>query len=347
MAQYHHSRRSNHRRSKNSYEYNRKYGKNKKRPVALIVIGVILLVLIAAGVLFLNYLKGGMKRVKINKDNLGIVEVAPEEIANKKHNITNIAVFGVDTRDSSAAFGDQGRSDSIMIVSVDTTDDSIKIISVLRDTKVPIEGYEPQKINAAYKYGMAPLAIKTLNQNFRLNIQDYVTVDFGMMQQVIDSLGGVDINLTAEEADLVNSYANAVMGYGGYDAVEGANTLNGAQAVSFSRIRSIDSDYERAGRQRMILKSLFAKLRTKPVTQYPALIRSFMDCVETSLAYGDILSLATGVNVARAQLSTYSMPADDSKDLWGGIDETGSWVWTYDLDDAANRIHRIIYGGLE
>ena len=311
------------------------------------IIGGLLIALVILALLGINYLKGGLKTVKINKDSLGIVEIPAEEIAVQKHDVTNIAVFGIDTRDESAAVADQGRSDSILILSVDKTDNSIKIISVLRDSKVPIEGYEPQKINAAYMYGRAPLAIKTLNQNFKLNIEDYVSVDFGMMEQVIDILEGVDITLNQAEADLVNRYAADVMGYYGYDAVAGNNTLNGAQAVSFSRIRSIDGDYERAGRQRAVLKALFAKLRTKPVTQYPTLIRNFMDCVETSMTYGEILSLATGVNLLNATVKSYSMPDGGEEGLWSGIDETGSWVWIYDLDAAADRIHSIIYGGIE
>ena len=334
-------------RSKNSYEYNRKYGKKKKWPKVLIIVGSIILLLAILGFFGIRYIKGGLKTVKINKDNLGIVEIPPEE-KSVKHDITNIAVFGVDSRDSSASFGDQGRSDSIIILSIDKTDNSLKLISVLRDSKVPIEGYEPQKINAAYKYGLAPLAIKTLNQNFKLDIQDYVSVDFGMMANVIDMLGGVDISLTAEEADRVNSYSDQVMGYAGYDAVAGMNTLNGAQAVSFSRIRELDSDVERSGRQRAVLKSLFSKLRTKKVSEYPSLIRNFMDCVETSLSFGDILSLATGVNIVNAKVSTFTMPDYNyEENLFGGIDETGSWVWIYDLDQAADRIHNIIYGGTE
>ncbi|MBO4834706.1 MAG: LCP family protein [Lachnospiraceae bacterium] len=334
MAQHGHGRHSKSR----SY-------KNKKKPVALIIIICVLAVLIIGAFLGLTYLKGDLRRVKINKNNLGIVET--EDMTVEKHKIVNIAVFGVDTRDESAAFDDQNRSDSIIILSVDRTDNSIKIISVLRDSKVPIEGYEPQKINAAYKYGRAPLAIKTLNQNFKLNIKDYVSVDFGMMEQVIDLLGGVDVTLTQEEADLVNAYADGIMGYKGYDAVEGNNTLNGAQAVSFSRIRSIDSDYQRAGRQRVVLKALFAKLRTKSATQYPQLIRDFMGCVETSLSYSEILSLATGVNLINATVTTYSVPDGNEPELWSGIDDTGSWVWIYDLDQAADRIHMIIYGGGE
>ena len=323
-----------------------KHKKEKKKvPAALIIIGGLLILLAIVAFWGLYYLRGGLKRVKINKDNLGIVET--DDMIAQKHDIVNIAVFGVDSRNESAAIGDQGRSDSIMILSVDKTDNSIKIISILRDSKVPIEGYEPQKINAAYRYGRAPLAIKTLNQNFKLNIADYVSVDFGMMEQVIDLLGGVDIKLNQAEADLVNQYSDKIMGYKGYDAVAGTNTLNGAQAVSFSRIREIDSDYERSGRQRAVLKALFAKLRTKPVTQYPKLIRDFMSCVETSFRYNEILSLATGVNLISAKITTYSMPDGGETGLWSGIDETGSWVWIYDLDAAAERIHTIIYGGSE
>ncbi len=341
MSQHRHGK-----RSKNSYEYNRKYGKKKKWPTVLIVIGCLFLLLAIGAFVFIHYLKGGLKTVKINKNNIGIVEITEEE--SKKHDIVNLAVFGVDSRDVSASYGDQNRSDSIIILSIDKTDNSIKVISVLRDSKVPIEGYEPQKINAAYKYGRAPLAIKTLNQNFKLNIEDYVSVDFGMMEKLINDLGGVEITLSADEAALVNQYSAEIMGYMGYDAVEGNNTLNGAQAVSFSRIREIDSDYYRAGRQQAILKALFQKLRTKPVSQYPSLIRKFMDSVETSLSFGDILSLATGVNIINAKLSTYRMPDPDIEpDLFGGIDETGSWVWIYDLDQATNRIHTIIYGGME
>ena len=317
----------------------------KKIPVALIVIGGLLVLLIIVAFLGLQYLKGGLKTVKINKNNLGIVET--DDMTAGKHDIVNVAVFGVDTRNESASIGDQNRSDSIMILSVDKTDNSIKIISVLRDSKVPIDGYEPQKINAAYKYGRAPLAIKTLNQNFKLNIEDYVSVDFGMMEKAINILGGVDITLNQAEADLVNLYSDEIMGYKGYDAVAGMNTLNGAQAVSFSRIREIDSDYERAGRQREVLKALFAKLRSEPVTKYPSLIRNFMNCVETSFSYGELLSLATSVNLINAKVSTYSMPDGGEAGLWSGIDETGSWVWIYDLDAASERIHSIIYGGTD
>ena len=311
----------------------------------MFVIGGLIVLLLIAAFAGLMYLKGGLKTVKINKDNLGIVEIQTEGTAKAKHDIVNLAVFGVDTRNQSAEFGDQGRSDSIMILSIDKTDNSIKIISILRDSKVPIEGYEPQKINAAYKYGMAPLAIKTLNQNFKLNIEDYVSVDFGMMEKVIDLLGGVEITLNQAEADLVNAYSDTIMGYKARDAVAGTNTLNGAQAVSFSRIRSIDGDYERAGRQRAVFRALFAKLRTKSVTEYPSLIRNFMDCVETSMGYAEILSLAMSINVRNASVDTFSMPDGNEVGLWSGIDETGSWVWIYDLDAAADHIHRIIYEG--
>ncbi|MDO4734720.1 MAG: LCP family protein [Lachnospiraceae bacterium] len=331
----------------------RQSGKHKKLKKALIIIGSILLffiIVIDAGII---YFLGSMTRVKINKDNLDVVEPSPDtfpdlDLDSLGDNIVNIALFGVDTRDSSAAFGDQGRSDSIIILSVNKTDNTLKMISVLRDSKVPIDGYDPQKINAAYKYGRAPLAIRTLNKNFKINISDYVTVDFGQLEKVIDLLGGVEVQLTGEEAEKVNQIASEAMGYNGWDAQEGVNILNGAQAVSFSRIRSIDSDYYRAGRQRAVMEAIFKKMRTKSVREYPSLIRDMLSCVETSMSYTQILSLATSINIRTAQTSSYTMPDPDyEENLFGGIDDTGSWVWIYDLDKAAKRIHTIIYGGNE
>lgn len=321
--------------------------RRKKWPIVLILVidGILLLALVFA--LIVNYYTKGMKHTTINTDDLGIVEVetrVDEEGRVIENHVVNIAFFGVDTRDSSASFGDQNRSDSIMVISVDPDNNAVKMTSILRDSKVPIEGHDPQKINAAYKYGGPTLAIKTLNQNYKLDIASYVTVDFGELASVVDIIGGVDVELTADEAALVNDYAAGVMHYDGRDAVEGWNTLNGAQAVSFSRIRKIDSDYYRAGRQQIVLTAIFNKVKDTPTSQYPTLIKQLLECVETSLSYTEILTLAMSVNLSSAKLVRNTIPDAEFDDpLWGGIDDTGSWVWVYDLDAAADRIHKIIY----
>jgi len=322
--------------------------KRRKWPIVLIFVVDAILILILVAFLIFKHYTAGLKQVDLDREDLGIVEV--ETIVDEQGNVVenhvvNIAMFGIDTRDESASFGDKGRSDSIIVLSIDPDHDALKLTSILRDTKAPIEGHDPQKINAAYKYGQAPLAIKTLNQVFKLDIADYVTVDFGELQTVIDIMGGVDIELTADEAALVNDYAAGVMKYNGYDAYEGWNTLNGAQAVSYSRIRKIDSDYYRAGRQQVVLTALFNKIKGTPKTQYPELIRQLLACVETSLSYADIIDLVNKFDLQKTELVKNTIPdAQYEENLWGGIDETGSWVWIYDLDAAADRLHSIIYG---
>ena len=174
-------------------------------------ISAVILAALIAGICLWLYLTSGVKQVKLDKDDLGITEYKKTDDADQTENsgdtensnIRNIVFFGIDSTDEQASYGDQYRSDSIIIISLGEDNKNIKATSILRDSKVPIEGHESQKINAAYKYGFAPLAIKTINQNFKMNIEDYVTVDFASIEEIVDLLGGVDIELTEEEASQV------------------------------------------------------------------------------------------------------------------------------------------------
>lgn len=328
-------------------ETKRNKTKKKKWPIILIIaIDVVLLLVLIVALVF-SHLTSGLNQVELETDDLGIVEI-PTMVDDEgnviENRIVNIAMFGVDSRDSSARLGDQYRSDSIIITSIDPEHNVVKMTSILRDSKVPIEGHDAQKINAAYKYGGPQLAIKTLNQNFQLDIADYVTVDFGELSTVIDIIGGVEIELTQDESDYINYYAAAELGYEGEDTVAGVNNLHGLQAVMYSRIRALDSDYYRAGRQQTVLTAIFNKLKDTPKSQYPSLIKDLLSCIETSLSYTDILGFATTIDLSSAELVKNTIPDAEFEDgLWGGIDDTGSWVWVYDLDAAAERIHSIIY----
>ncbi|HEY5588967.1 MAG TPA: LCP family protein, partial [Candidatus Paceibacterota bacterium] len=127
-----------------------------------------------------------------------------EEIPIKKEEVTeiiNIALFGVDRRDVDEA----SRSDAIMVLSIDLVHKKIKMSSVMRDTYVEIKNHGDTKINHAYAYGGPQLAIRTLNENFDLNIRDYVTVDFFKLEKIIDTIGGVTIDVENNEISLINS----------------------------------------------------------------------------------------------------------------------------------------------
>ena len=167
-----------------------------------------------------------------------------------------------------------------------------------------------------------------------MNIEDYVTVDFAAIEGIVDLLGGVDIEMTEEEASQVEG------------THAGLNTLNGAQTVLYSRIRKIDSDYYRASRQQNVITAILTKLQQVPLASMPGTIKKLMNCVETSLSYMDILSILLSLDIRHLNIEYHTIPDPDYEaDLWGGIDDDhGEWVWIYDLDKASERLHEIIYG---
>ena len=262
--------------------------------------------------------------------------------------IKNIALFGVDTRDAESS---DGRSDAILIMSVNKRSGEINLISVLRDSYVAIEGYSDTKINSAYAYGGASLAVKTLNQNFNLDITDYVTVNFAQLAQIIDAVGGVTIEITAAEAEQINKNLDdaaqedmTVSEVVYVEVADGTVTLNGDQAVAYSRIRKIDSDNVRASRQQTVLSAVLEKIKEMPVWKYPSFIREFMSVSESSLTTAEIMSFAP-MAFRNFTINTYTVPdINYETDLTSGYDSGSQWCWFYDLDGAAERIHEIIYG---
>jgi len=272
------------------------------------------------------YMVGGMNRSDINEENLS----ANEGI----EGIINIALYGVDS-----TTGDfNGRSDAIMICSVNGETGKIKLVSIARDTYVSVPGYYNTKINHAYAYGGAELAVQTLNENFDMDITDYVTVNFDSLADIIDEMGGVTIDVTDAERFQINAYLRR-----GEPLREiGMVNLNGAQAVSYSRIRKIDSDNMRASRQREVLSALFDKaLEINPLS-YPSYVRKFSPMVETSLSNEEMLKIATAVIGGSAvSLEQAAFPNDQIYAEGQTID--GAWYYVYDLEQATDMLHQYIY----
>ena len=325
----------------------KKISKTQKRKqrqtlkVVLIVLIVIFTLGIAGFGAFL-YLFGNLNTVKFTSDDqeLGISEKASEESTST--GVTNIALFGVDTRDTG---DDSGRSDTIIILTLDQDHKVIKMTSILRDSKVPIEGHGETKINAAYAYGGPTLAIKTLNENFGLDIKEYITVNFSQLATIINAVGGVPLTLSEAEVKAANALtAQYFPSAATISSSGGEITLTGEQAVSYSRIRKLDSDNERASRQQKVLSAVLAKVKDMSKSEYPHFIRELLGTAETSLSYSDILSLSP-IALTDFSIEQYTIPdAKYETDLWGGIAGDGVWYFTYNLDEAAQRIHTIIYG---
>lgn len=307
----------------------------------VIVFSVICILVGGAAIYAGNVMFSSLSTTTITKDleELGITEGTVTS-----DGITNIALYGVDSRSMSFT----GLSDVIMIMTIDEINNTIKLTSILRDSRVYMgddytwtsTGYD--KINHAYSYGGAEFAIKTLNTNFGLDIQDYVTVNFYYMAEIIDAFGGVDIELTSTEISVINSMVDSE-DY--LYASAGTVHLNGNQAVAFSRIRKIDSDNERAIRQQEVLSALLMLATEIPVTDYVSLITQMTSLCETSLDLTEILNLAP-IITTDFTIETKSIPGDTETDLTSGTYENSGWMWSYDLDNASSNLLEFIYGDL-
>ena len=281
--------RSNSRSSRNK--------KRKKKSLGFkifITIISILLVIILAGVGVFYATLSKMDNVELNKENLGVTSTEELEVYDNYKKIKNIALFGIDSEDG------VGRSDSTMIATIDPVHDKLKITSIMRDSYVNIDGYGYDKLNHAYAYGGAELSIKTINQNFGLNIEDFVAVDFASLPKVIDILGGIELDITDEELQYINGYIDDINSkdgtYSPHISYAGPQHVDGVQALAYSRIRyTSGGDYERTRRHRTVLEQLFNKALTVSPTQYPTIINQLLPYVKTNLGATDILSLATKV----------------------------------------------------
>lgn len=328
-----------HRKEKNQHKkqaksqkaYKPKKERRRKKHPFLVLLGIFLVIFLA----FWMYLTANLNSHPLprDKDSLGITD-------NGKFGVTNIALFGVDARDDS----NTGRSDAMMVVSVDLIRGDLKMVSLLRDTKVPIEGHGETKLNHAYAYGGPELAVKTINQNFDLDIREFVTVNFNELAAIVDAVGGVTLEVSESERQQINNNMKETDPDHPQVSASGYVLLDGVQAVAYSRIRSIDSDNARTDRQQEVLNAVFASVQSMSVLQFPKFVHDFSEIVDTSLSSLNVLKLAP-ILLRNPELERYTIPdAEFETDLWGGIDSSGMWCWHYDLDAATERLHSILYG---
>lgn len=274
-----------------------KHDKKKKRiwPKVLISILVVIAIIFSGGYFYIHNKLSKMNKVEIDKADLGISQDISTNY-NNTDKIKNIALFGVDAPD-----GENGRSDSIMIATIDPVHKKLKLTSIMRDSYVNIPDRGLDKINHAYAFGGPQLAIKTINENFGLNIEDYMTVNFSSLPIIIDALGGVDITITDEEVSHIPGISSA-----------GTYTLTGDQALAYSRIRYAEGgDYKRTERQRTVLEGLFAKALSMPASSYVSILDTVLPYVQTNMSSSTILSIGTkALTSFEGQLEQQRFPLD-------------------------------------
>lgn len=232
---------------------------------------------------------------ELNPSTIRWTEVTQEVGENQE--LVHILLIGQDARPGET----RARSDSMILVTFNQTTRNITLTSFLRDLYVQIPGYEDNRINAAYAFGGMELLDATLEQNFGVTVDANIAVNFDGFSSIIDVLGGVDIDLTDAEAQVLGLSS-------------GSQRLTGAQALSYSRIRMIDSDFQRTARQRNVITSLFHALKSASLTQITELINTIFPLVTTDMSNGEIVSYVTELfpMLATSSITSNRIPADDT-----------------------------------
>ncbi len=218
-----------------------------------------------------------------------------------REGIVNVLLVGQDRLPGE----ERQRSDSMMLISFNTNTNEVTMISFLRDTYVSIPGKDPQKLNAAYAFGGFTLLNETLAINFGIHVDANVEVDFDGFAGVIDLLGGVDINLTQKEAN----YMNDTWGLG---VKPGINHMDGSTALYYSRIRKIDSDSHRAGRQRTVITALVEKYKNKETGEMLSILDRVLPMITTDMTDEEIIDylwmlfpMLSSASIASQQIPVY------------------------------------------
>lgn len=234
------------------------------------------------------------------------------DLIRKEDGIINILLVGEE------AIGDgssRGRTDSIMIATVNTKQKSLKLTSIMRDTYVQIPGYSDNKVNAAYHNGGMPLLMETLERNFDLEVDGYVLVNFNSFEQVIDKLGGVEITLSGTEASYLNR-TNYISNPSNRNVYAGTQMLNGNQALGYSRVRYVPNgdqsdDFGRTSRQRKVLNALFEKYKSKNEWELIAMLPELLSMVTTDINKSQFIEyISTVVTLGVTELETFRIPVD-------------------------------------
>lgn len=331
-------------KTKKAHKQALKLNQKKNKAIKIFTIIAIMLITISLVIFAIfNYFFGNFKtdlKFKKNYENLGIKNM---NRIDKK--IYNIAIFGVDKRKNEK----NGRSDTTMILTIDQTHNEIKLTNLMRDSLVKISGHGKQKLCHAFSYGGATLAIKTINQNFDLDIFDYITVNFAQMADVINVIDGLNLEITKREALEINGLLNSTPEFKNKKRINYFNQdlknihLTGEQVLQYCRIRGIDNDIKRVDRQQYVINLILEKIKKLNKTKYPLLIKTIFEKIETSLKVNEILKFIPFLlNLKSAKIQKCKIPNPEDKEVHSGTVQ-GLWCWIFDINKYTKILHKFIY----
>ena len=312
---------------------------------ALVCVVGVLVCLVGSAAVYVAAQWSKIDRQEVKADDL----IINQEVMEQNKNIdlgegyTNIALFGVDSRDGS--LGEGNRSDMIIVASLNNETKEIKLASVYRDTLLNLSEGTYQKCNGAYSYGGPTMAINMLNMNLDLDIEDYVTVDFGAISDMIDQLGGVEITIKDEELEAFNKYVTETARVAGKEAhkIDKAGTylMDGPQATTYARIRSTaGGDFTRTERQRIVIEKAVEKIQKADLLTINSIINEVFPQISTSFTLQEILYYAQAYSQYKLVDNT-GFPFEKTTDTISGL---GSIVIPQDLTDNVSQLHQFLFG---
>lgn len=298
--------------------------RKKSRALRVLLIVLIILLMLCAGLAVFS----GIKLGKINHlgasiftkedfeqdasgaDTIDAVDWGEADIATQVDGVVNILLVGQDTRGE-----ERQRSDSMIILSINKNTEQMTMVSVMRDLYVQIPGYSDNRINAAYAFGGFELLDATLEQNFGVVIDYNVEVNFNGFKDIVDKVGGIDVELTEAEVEYMNSarFASTMHYKKEQNFTVGLNHLDGTQALCYARIRRVGDDFARTQRQRTIIQTVYQTAKEQSWTKLLDIYDSVADDLTTDMSPLQLVSVAfSGYNMGLDSINSYRVPSDGS-----------------------------------
>lgn len=307
-----------------------------------VCLGGLVLALASSGVVYVAAKLGKLDTQEIPKEDI-VINDGVEQLASLGEGYLNVALFGVDSREGDLE--KNTRTDCIIVASLNKETKEIKMASVYRDTLLDLSEGTLQKCNAAYSFGGPKQAINMLNMNLDLDIQNYVTVDFGVVAEVVDLLGGLDIEIKEEEVQPLNKFVYETGQVAGKEAHfvggSGVQHLDGVQATTYARIRSTaGGDFTRTERQRLVIEKIVEKLMKSDLATINKIIDKVFPTISTNFTMTEILSYAKYFNQYKLGENT-GFPIDKATDTVSGL---GSIVIPVSLEDNVKKLHEFLFG---
>ena len=316
-----------------------------------VIIGLVIVILLVCIGSF-GYIYSKLNSIYVKQETVkSEVSNANEDEGKMVEGITNVLLVGIDGNNIEKG----NRSDSVMLATIDSNNKEIKISSIARDTYVDIPGYSTEKLTHAYAYGGIDLLREVFKENFDIQIDKYIAVNFASFIEIMDEIGGVEVNVEEKDVKEVNKYIDACYEYYKNDSKSnnkpkeyitsaGKQRLNGYQALAFSRIRYTDSAYARDNRHREVAQSVYNEFLTKDPQTYKKCADILLENTKTNISPMEMMDLGfTVYKIADRDIDQFQFPLAEYR-KGHIISKQKGWVLEWDKEPNLNAWHKFVFG---